>query len=125
MSEHRKIPYNVIKNYEASLFPPDVSAANYGLIAPAISVMLISDNSNCKRYVSAFYTEEAQSEFSDKTTLAPVQLRAHAFDRQAVDVRYWAASCAGGAVPDVYLAVYQRKTKELEKLCSEIRSYLR
>ena len=125
LSEHRKIPYNVIKNYEASLFPPDVSAANYGLIAPAISVMLISDNSNCKRYISAFYTEEAQSEFSDKTTLAPVQYRAQAYDRQADDVRYWAASCAGGAVPDVYLAVYQRKTKELEKLCSEIRSYLR
>ena len=125
LSEHRKIPYNVIKNYEASLFPPDVSAANYGLIAPAISVMLISDNSNCKRYISAFYTEEAQSEFSDKTTLAPVQYRAQAYDRQADDVRYWAASCAGGDVPDVYLAVYQRKNKELEKLCSEIRSYLR
>ena len=125
LSEHRKIPYNVIKDYESSLLPPDQSATNYGLIAPAVSVMLLSDNSNCKRYVANFFTEEAQTSFSDKTNLAPVHYRAQAYDRQADDVRFWAASCAGGAVPDLYLAVYQRKVKELEKICTEIRSYVR
>lgn len=125
LSEHRKIPYNVIKNYEASLFPPDISASNYGLIAPAVSCMLLSDNSNSKRYIANFFTEEAQEELSNKTSLAPVHYRSQAYDRQADDVRFWAASCAGGAVPDLYLAVYQRKSKELEKLCSEIRSYVR
>ena len=125
LSEHRKISYNIIKNYEASLFPADVSASNYGLIAPSLSLMLLSDNSNAKRYVSAFFTEEAQEEISDKTMLAPVHSRTQAFDKQADDVRFWAASCAGGAVPDLYLAVFQRKSKELEKICSEIRSYVR
>ena len=125
LSEHRKIPYNVIKNFESSLFPTEVNANNYGLIAPAVSVMLLSDNSNCKRYIGAFFTEEAQTEFSDKTNLAPVHYRAQAYDRQADDVRFWAASCAGGAVPDLYLAVYQRRPDDLAKMCAEIRGYLR
>ena len=125
LSEHRKIPYNVIKDFDASLFPPEVSASNYGLIAPAVSVMLISDNTNCKRYIGNYFTEEAQDELSNKTMLAPVHYRAQAYDRQADDVRFWAASCAGGAVPDLYLAVYQRKSKELSKICTEIRNYVR
>ena len=125
LSEHRKIPYNVIKNYESSLFPPDVNADNFGLIAPAVSAMLLSDNSNCKRYIAEFFTEDVQTEFSDKTSLAPVHYRAQAYDRQADDVRFWAASCAGGAQPDLYLAVYQRKPEELKKICEEIRGYVR
>ena len=125
LSEHRKISYNIIKNYESSLIPSNKGAENYGLIAPAISCMLISDNSNCKRYLAGFYTEEAQELLSDETMLAPVHYRAQAYDRQADDVRFWSASCAGGAVPDLYYAVYQRKSKELEKLCGEIRSYVR
>ena len=125
LSEHRKIPYNVIKNYESAMFPVNVSPANYGLIAPALSGMLLSDNSNAKRYIANFFTEETQTEFSDKTNLAPVHSRAQAYDRQADDVRFWAASCAGGAVPDLYLAAYQRRPEELKKLCGEVRGYVR
>lgn len=125
LSEHRKISYNVIKNFEASVVPPDVSSSNYGLIAPSISAMLISDNSNCKRYLAGFFTEETQSELSNKTMLAPVHYRAQAYDRQADDVRFWAASCAGGALPDLYLAVYQRNSAALEKMAAEIRTYIR
>jgi hypothetical protein len=87
--------------------------------------MLLSDNSNAKRYIANFFTEETQTEFSDKTNLAPVHSRAQAYDRQADDVRFWAASCAGGAVPDLYLAAYQRRPEELKKLCGEVRSYVR
>jgi len=125
LSEHRKIPYNVIKNFESSLFPPDVGAENYGLIAPALSVMLVSDNANCKRYITEFFTLDAQEEFSNLTNLAPVHYQAQAYDRQADDVRFWAASCAGGALPDLYLAVYQRKPEDLRKICEEIRGYVR
>ena len=125
LSEHRKIPYNVIKNYESSLFPPDFSPNDYGLIAPAVSAMLLTDNSNCKRYLADFFTEDAQTDLSDKTCLAPVHYRAQAYDRQADDVRFWAASCAGGALPDLYYAVYQRKPEDLKKICGEIRSYVR
>ena len=125
LSDHRKMAYGVVKNYETSLVPSNAGPENYGLIAPSVGVMLLSDNSNCKRYVANFFTEEAQEEFSDRTGLAPVHSRSQAHDRQADDVRFWAASCKGGAMPDLYLAVYQRKSKELEKICSEIRSYVR
>ena len=125
LSEHRKISYNIIKDYTSSLFPPDQSASNYGLIAPAVSCMLLSDNSNCKRYIANFFTEEAQEELSNLSNLAPVHSRAQAYDRQADDVRFYAASCAGGAIPDLYLAVYQRRAKDLEKLCSDIRLFVR
>ncbi len=125
LSEHRKIPYNVIKNYESALVPSNQDAGNYGLIAPAVSVMLISDNSNCKRYLAEFFTEDAQADFSNLTNMAPVHYRAQAYDRQADDVRFWAASCAGGAVPDLYLAAFQLRIEDLKKLCDEIRTYVR
>ena len=125
LSEHRKIPYNVIKNYETFLVPPNFDGSNYGLIAPAISCMLLSDNSHCKRYITNFFIEETQEELSNVTNLAPVHARVQAYDRQADDVRFWAASCKGGAVPDLYYGVYQRKTEELAKMCTEIRNYVR
>ena len=125
LSEHRKIPYNIISKFESSLFPPDQSANNYGLLAPSVSGMLLSDNSNCKRYLAGLFTEDAQMELSNLSTLAPVHSRAQAYDRQADDVRYWAASCYGGALPDLYYAVYQRKPEELKNMCSEIRNYVR
>ena len=125
LSEHRKIAYNVVRNYESSFVPMNQPPENYGLIAPAVSCMLLSDNSNCKRYLGEFFTEDAQSELSNMTNLAPVHYTATADDIQADDVRFWAASCAGGAVPDLYLAVYQRDAARLHSICSEIKAILR
>ena len=125
LSEHRNIQYNVIKNFKSSLVPPNVPASNYGIIAPSVCVMLLSDNANSKRYLAEYFTMDAQEILSDKTKLAPVHYQAQAYDKLADDVRYWAASCAGGAQPDLYYAVYQRKAKELEKICTEIRNYVR
>ena len=77
------------------------------------------------KYVEQPMTEEVQEELSNKTMLAPVHYRAQAYDRQADDVRFWSASCKGGAVPDLYLGVYQRKPEELAEMCKEIRNYVR
>lgn len=125
LSEHRKISYNLINKYDASYIPSDMINEDYGLIAPSVCCMLLSDNSNAKRYLSGFLTREAQKAFSEKTKLAPAHSNAQACDIQADDVRFWAASNPAGAVPDLYYAVYQRKSKELTKICSEIRSYVR
>ena len=125
LSEHRKIPYNVVKNYESSLFPPEVTASYYGLVAPAVSVMLFSDNSRAIKYIESLFAQEAQEDLSNKSKLAPVHARAQAYDRQADDVRYWAAACAGGALPDLYNAAFQLDSRKLEKLSSEIRNYVR
>ena len=125
LTEHRKIPYQVISKYEAERVPMMSSTAEFGLIAPALCGMLLSDNENAKRYLAAFFTEEAQVDLSDKTKLAPVHSRAQAYDRQADDVRFWAASCPGGALPDLYLAVFQRNPAAMAEFAKSCRAYVR
>ena len=65
LHEHRKIQYNIISKYEAFLLPPASSTIEFGIIAPAMSVMLLSENSNARRYIAEFFTEEAQAQLSE------------------------------------------------------------
>ena len=125
LKDHRNIPYETISKYESFVMPPVSSTTEYGIIAPAISCMLLSDNSNAKRYLAEFFTESAQEELSYKTKLAPVHSRAQAYDRQADDVRYWAASCAAGALPDLYLAVWQRNLSGCAEFAKNIRNMVK
>lgn len=122
LKDHRNIPYQTISKYESFVVPPVSSTIEYGIIAPAISCMLLTDNSNCKRYLAEFFTEDAQADLSNLTKLAPVHSRAQAYDRQSDDVRFWAASCPGGALPDLYLAVYQRNPTEFAEFAKKIRA---
>ena len=122
LKDHRNIPYQTISKYESFVVPPVSSTIEYGIIAPAISCMLLTDNSNCKRYLSEFFTEDAQADLSNLTKLAPVHSRAQAYDRQSDDVRFWAASCPGGALPDLYLAVYQRNPTAFAEFAKNIRA---
>ena len=125
LSDHRNIPYETISKYETFVMPPVSSTTEYGIIAPAISCMLLTDNSNCKRYIAEFFTEDTQVELSNVTKLAPVHLRAQAYDRQADDVRYWAAACPGGALPDLYLAVWQRDPAGCTEFAKNIRNMVK
>lgn len=125
LKDHRNIPYQTISKYESFVVPPVSSTIEYGIIAPAISCMLLTDNSNCKRYLAEFFTEDAQADLSNLTKLAPVHSRAQAYDRQSDDVRFWAASCPGGALPDLYLAVYQRNPTEFAEFAKNIRACIK
>lgn len=125
LSEHRKIAYNTISRYEAFLLPPASSTIEYGIIAPAMCVMLLSENSNARRYIAEFFTEEAQAQLSNQTKLAPVNSRVQAYDRQADDVRFWAASCPGGALPDLYLAAFQRNPARFTEFAAMVRSMVK
>ena len=125
LHEHRKIQYNIISKYEAFLLPPASSTIEFGIIAPAMSVMLLSENANARRYIAEFFTEEAQAQLSEQTKLAPVHSRAQAYDRQSDDVRYWAASCPGGALPDLYLASFQRNPAKFAEFAGKVRGMLK
>ena len=125
LKDHRNIPYETISKFESFVVPPISSSTEYGLIAPAISCMLLSDNSNGKRYLSEFFKDTVQAELSTKTKLAPVHLRAQAYDRQADDVRFWAASCPSGALPDLYLAVWQRSPSGCVEFAKNIRNVVK
>ena len=125
LKDHRNIQYQTISKYESFVVPPASSTIEYGIIAPAISCMLLTNNSNCKRYLAEFFTEDSQAELSNLTKLAPVHSRAQAYDRQADDVRFWVASCPGGALPDIYLAVYQRNPTAFAEFARNIRNYVK
>ncbi len=125
LKDHRNIQYQTISKYESFVVPPASSTIEYGIIAPAISCMILTNNSNCKRYLAEFFTEDSQAELSNLTKLAPVHSRAQAYDRQADDVRFWAASCPGGALPDIYLAVYQRNPTAFAEFARNIRNYVK
>ncbi|MBO4640981.1 MAG: hypothetical protein J5710_14625 [Treponema sp.] len=125
LKDHRNIPYETISKFESFVMPPVSSTTEYGIIAPAISCMLLTGNSNCKRYIAEFFTEDAQEDLSNLTKLAPVHSRAQAYDRQADDVRFWAASCPGGALPDLYLAVYQRNSAAFTEFAKNIRNMVK
>lgn len=125
LHEHRKIQYNIISKYEAFLLPPASSTIEFGIIAPAMSVMLLSENSNARRYIAEFFTEEAQAQLSEQTKLAPVHSRAQAYDRQSDDVRFWAASCPGGALSDLYLAAFQRNPAKFAEFAGKVRGMVK
>ncbi|MBO4532193.1 MAG: hypothetical protein J5726_00645 [Treponema sp.] len=125
LHDHRKIAYNIISRYEAFLLPPASSTIEYGIIAPAMSVMLLSENANARRYINEFFTEETQAKLSEQTKLAPVHSRAQAYDRQADDVRYWAASCPGGALSDLYLAAFQRNPAKFTEFAGKLRAMVK
>jgi len=122
---HRKMAYKTVSKFETAAFPRESDNVSHGVISPAISGMLLSNNSNSKKILKELMTEDVQSVMSDKTMLAPVHYRAETYDQQADDVRFWAASCAGGALPDPALAIYQKNPDSLAAMAKEIRTYLK
>ena len=125
LTDHRSVPYSIIRDYTSMRFPLDSYAKEHCLISPAIVAMSLSNNMNNDDLLLPFANDEVQSRFSMLTKLGPTHSRAESYDRQADDVRFWAASCKGGPVPDPALAVYQRKPEQMKELAAEIRTYLK
>ena len=125
LTQHRNLNYQVVKNFETFKAPYITDRVEHGLMAPAISCVLITDNSNGKEILENLLSLEVQNVLAMKTMLAPVHYRAEAYDIQSDDVRFWAASCAGGPIPDPYLAVYQRQGDRFVEMAKEIRAYLK
>ena len=125
LSQHRTLNYNVVRNFETIRMPYLTDTISHGVIAPAISGVLVSDNVNGKDILASLISIDVQNHIAMKTMLAPVNSRAEAYDVQSDDVRFFAASCAGGALPDPYLAVYQRRPDDFAEMAKEIRAYLR
>jgi len=123
LSKHRKIPFEFITQFETNRFPIKNMNVRHATIAPALSCMLISDNSNCEKYLEALIDIDTQRDFSGQTMLAPVHYQAECYDGQADDVRFFAASNPS-VLPDPALAVFQRNGDAVKKLASEIRNYL-
>ena len=66
---------------------------------------------------------DVQTLLSQHTKLAPASSRAEAHDVQADDVRFWAASCTDGPIPELGQAAFASQT-QMAALAEEIRAYM-
>ena len=101
LSARRNVEYNLIKYYSSSLFPQYNGSVDRGVIAPQIVAALLSPKKEAALILGQLVSADIQSELSNISLLAPVALRAESVDRQADDVRFWAASSAAGALGGV------------------------
>ncbi|MCR5435842.1 MAG: hypothetical protein K6E97_02115 [Treponema sp.] len=124
LSSHRNFNWKIMNEYEAYLLPPAKDIEETGIIAPVICGMLLSKKQSAKKILEELFTKQSQEFLSDNTKLAPVHLRARAYDKQAEDVRFWAAGTICGALPDVYNAAFQTKPEEFSIFCENIRNFL-
>ena len=100
LSFHRTIPTDNISAYSASWMPCLQNVSNRSLILPTIIVSPVSENTNAETIVKALANQSIQATISENTKLAPPHSTAQALDKQASDVRLWAAA-SDKALPSI------------------------
>jgi hypothetical protein len=123
LSEHRTFPLSTLHKYESSHIPVDTAVIRHVLVAPAVVLISYNTNTLFSDTISSLISLQAQELLSTETKLAPASSKAEAYDRQADDVRYWAASYKGGPVPDLMNAAFT-SLHQADILAEEIRKYL-
>ena len=122
LSQHRVKPFILIKYYDAVQFPKG-DVAQHALIAPALIGMAFRNNMSQVAVLEHFAHTDIQTLLSHRLKLAPASVRAEAHDIQADDVRFWAASCTDGPVPELGTAVFTSQVKTAA-FADEIRTYM-
>ena len=98
LSDRRNVEFNLIKYFDSAFFPRCDNKVDHGVIAPQTAVFLLSGKKDAALIAGQLASADVQSELSNLSLLAPVAARAEAVDRQADDVRFWAASSPAGAL---------------------------
>ena len=92
LSEHRERKMSLIQRYESGIFPPEEPWSLHGIICPEVCAVLMDKKSGSEKVLTYLSSRDVQTRLSEKTKLSPVNARCQAYDRQADDVRFWAAS---------------------------------
>lgn len=121
LSEHRKKVPAIIRSYDAEPLPALTNRR--ALIVPILCAVVLNNKASELDIVAHLISEETQDKLSLITQLAPATLRAPAADRQADDVRYWAASNVGGIAAPLDTAAYENP-EQGHQLAERIRHYL-
>lgn len=124
LSTHRTKEFVLIKYYDVERFPINQNIKNHALIAPVLQGILFNNTAGEQDILKGLLTDKNQAKLSTKTMLAPVTSRSVPNDRQADDVRFWAASCSAGPVTDLYNAAFTNPA-EAALFAQNIRDYLR
>jgi hypothetical protein len=125
LSVHRTIPYNSVKKFDADRVPVFSTRIDHGLIAPSYVAMKLTKYPYFDEILKDLVTDTSQKDLSMLSKLGPVSSRSQAYDRQADDVRFLAASCKDGPLPALGDAVFQTNQEAAHKFAEEIRTYLR
>lgn len=123
LSTHRTKPFVLIKHYDAEPFPFHDDGKTHPIIAPTLCAVLLNTKNDEEKIVRHLISPAVQEQLSLSTRLAPTTLRAPAADKQADDVRYWAASNAGGIQPPLAEAAFSDPERQT-LLAAHIRDYL-
>jgi hypothetical protein len=123
LSERRDFEHNLIKYFDSAYFPRYDVQAEHGVIAPQIVAALCSPKKNAALILGQLASGSAQENLTNRSLLAPTAARAEAVDRQADDVRFWAASSAGGALGGI-AEECDISSERLRALAQKIRVYL-
>ena len=123
LSRRRSIEYNLVKYYDSDFFPKYDAGADHGLVAPQIAAVLLKADKKASLVLGQLVSSEIQAELSNETFLAPVASRAESYDRQADDVRFWAASCAAGPLNSIEQECENTEERR-HLLAQKIRAYL-
>ena len=124
LSEHRKLPLRTVYHYKSSYFPVEADVKNHALIAPAVVLISYSRSPLFADTINALVSVQTQEALSNVTQLAPTSSRAGAYDKEADDVRFWAAAYEGGSVPDLQNAAFMSDA-QASAFADEIRKYLK
>ena len=123
LSDRRKIEFNLIKYYNDSFFPRYDNQAEHGIIAPQIVAVLLASKNSAPLILGQLSSTSAQENLTNISLLAPTAARAEAVDRQADDVRFWAASSSAGALGGIEEEC-DVSQERLRALAQRIRVYL-
>ena len=123
LSLHRKVEHLYIKYYKTTDFPAQKGTAKKAITGSQICAFAMNDRFGGIELLSALISSASQEELSDRTHLAPVNKKCGAFDAEADDVRYWAASSDKGVLPHLGYAAFD-SAKKRSLLAKTIRFYL-
>lgn len=124
LAVHRTMTYNNVSKYTDNKFVIMSDKIMHGTIAPCVCVVNMRDGIFNNKIMNYLVTDDVQTYFSKTTTLAPVSSFSQAWDKQADNARFYAASCAGGALPSFYTALFTTKS-DAGVFAEKIRAYLR
>ncbi|HPA11485.1 MAG TPA: extracellular solute-binding protein [Treponemataceae bacterium] len=126
LSARRNLDPKTAEKYTSIAVPPEVKASSYPLTAPVYAGMRIRNElfaDAAEQFLYSLVQEEAQIRLSRDTGLAPANAKAPVNDKQAYDVRYWAAA-SRVLVPDPVTAAVDDPAR-IASFAEEIRTYIR
>ncbi len=133
LSFHRTVPFNKIRHYTTSWFPAGQSSVSRSLVIPTVLGIPLTNKTvedendtakaiNAQSILAELTTTNIQGTLSDTAELAPAHSTAQALDKQASDLRLWAAA-SDSLLPSIKESAFV-SIDEASMFCEFLRKWL-